>query len=275
MTQRDRTVLIVLGFAALLAGFWFGVLGPKRKEVKALDQQVTEQTTRRDEALAAVATGKQARENFGKDYAEVAKLGKAVPVTDQVPSLVYQIQSAADKTGVDFRVLKLRAGMGASAASAAASGVAANQAAAAVAPPGSSVGPAGFPTLPFTFKFEGEFFRMERMLSAVEQFTSTLGKTNGVTADGRLLTVDGFSIGASKLRHFPYISAAVTATAYVLPPGEGAFAGATPAGPATAGATGTAPATGTTGAGGTTTTTPPASTSAPRSTTASVSGVTP
>ena len=270
MTQRDRILLGVVGLVALLGAFWFVVLTPKRKEVTALDAQLVEQQTRRDEALAAVAAGERARRTFGTDYAAVAKLGKAVTVGDQVPSLVYQLQTAAARSSIDFRVVKLRSGAApatpAAAPTSPKSGVAATQAAAAVAPPGSTVGTAGFPTMPFTFKFEGDFFRMERMLSAVERFTQTTGADGTVRIDGRLLTVDGFAIGASKLRSFPYVQTTVAATAYVLPPGEDAFAGATPAGPATAG--GSAAGSTTTASSGS------AGSSTSQPATASVTGVT-
>ena len=278
MTQRDRILLTVVALAAVLGGFWFGVLKPKRAEVQALDQQLVQQQTRLTEAQTAIAAGEQARKTFGEDYAAVAKLGKAVPVDEQMPSLVYQLQNAASTSGVDFRVLKRRpvtatpvapvaASAGANGAPATNGTAAPTQAAAAVAPPGTQIGPAGFPTMPFTFKFEGEFFRMERMLSQIERFTETFGLESQIKTNGRLVTVDGFSIGGSKLRGFPYVSASVTATAYVLPPGEDAFAGATPAGPNT----GTTPG----ATAGTPTTPAPAGTPAPKSTTAAVTGVTP
>jgi hypothetical protein len=112
----------------------------------------------------------------------------------------------------------------------------ATQAAAAVAPPGSAVGTAGFPTMPFTFKFEGDFFKMERLFSDVERFTSTIPSGEDVEVRGRLVTVDGFALLQSRLYGFPRVTASVAATAYVLPPGEGAFDGATPDSPTGSGA---------------------------------------
>lgn len=239
MTQRDRIVLSVIGAAALIAGFWMLVLKPKREEVAELKKQVTAETQRRDEALARVRAGEEARRTFAEDYATVARLGKAVPVGDQTPSLLYQLESVADANDVDFRSLKVRAGGAAAGSPAPGNGSAAQpgamadatQAAAAVAPPGSTVGPAGFPTMPFTFQFEGDFFRMERLFSAIERFTTTIPTGEDVDVRGRLVTVDGFSLIPSKLYGFPRVNASVTATAYVLPPGEGATGGADPSAP--------------------------------------------
>ncbi len=267
MTKRDRIVVIVLASVVGLAGFWFGVLKPKRAEVASLDTQVAEQTQRRDAALQRVAAGEKARETFKADYATVARLGKAVPATDQTPSLVYGIESTADAHGVDFRALKLAAAGGSSATgssgASAGSSAAGTQAAAAVAPPGSTVGPAGFPTLPFAFKFDGGFHSMERFLSAIERYTTTTGSGTAVNVRGRLFTIDGIAIKASR-KGFPQIEANLAATAYVLPPEEGLTGGATPQGP------GTAPAG--SAAGGTTPAEPQGK--AP-TTTATVRGVTP
>ena len=229
MPKRDRMVLIVIGVAALLAGYWMLALSPKREEAAGLKKQTSEQAKRRDAALAQVRTGEDARRTFGEDYAAVVRLGKAVPVNDETPSLLYQLQSAARGENVDLRVMKVRAAGGSAPATAVAD---ATQAAAAVAPPGSAVGPAGFPTMPFTFKFEGDFFRMERMFAEIERFTSTVPSGEDVEVLGRLITVDGFSLSQSKIFGFPRVHASVAATAYVLPPGEGAVDGATPEGPA-------------------------------------------
>ncbi|HEX8122599.1 MAG TPA: hypothetical protein VF549_15170 [Solirubrobacteraceae bacterium] len=242
MTQRDRIVLAIVGAAALLAAFWMLALAPKRKQAAELRQTAQKEETRRDDALARVRDGEAARHSFDEDYATVARLGKAVPVGDQTPSLLYQLENVAQRHDVDFRSMKVRASGGTpSAASAPGNGAAAQpgtvdaatQAAAAVAPPGSAVGPAGFPTMPFTFKFEGDFFRIERLFSEIERFTSTVPSGKDVQVRGRLVTVDGFALVQSKLSGFPRVNASVAATAYVLPPGEGAFAGVDPAAPAT------------------------------------------
>ena len=273
MTQRDRIVVTVLAMVAVLGGFWFVALKPKRAEVADLDAQVAEQVERRDAALERVAAGENAKRSYRADYATVAKLGKAVPASDQMPSLVYALESTADAHDVDFRSLELATG-GAT-ASAAPAATPGTQAAAAVAPPGSQVGPAGFPTMPFSFVFDGGFSQMERFLSAVERYTTTTGSGEDVTVRGRLITIDGISIKASR-EGFPKISASLAATSYLLPPDEGLTAGATPQGPGTAAAGTTAGGTGT-GTGGATPGTTGAPASAPKtpSTTAIVRGVTP
>jgi hypothetical protein len=86
--------------------------------------------------------------------------------------------------------------------------------------------------MPFTFEFDGSFFDMERFFTGVQGFASVTGADN-VAVHGRLLTVDAFSLTASRYG-FPKVKASISATAYLVPQDEGLTGGATAAGPATA-----------------------------------------
>jgi hypothetical protein len=114
-------------------------------------------------------------------------------------------------------------------AAAPATGVPATQSAAAGLPPGSTVGSAGFPTMPFSFVFDGSFFNMEHFFSGLQRFATING--DSLTVRGRLLTVDSFALTASRFG-FPKVKAAINATAYLVPQAQGMTGGATPAGPA-------------------------------------------
>ncbi|HEX8085274.1 MAG TPA: hypothetical protein VF529_13360 [Solirubrobacteraceae bacterium] len=252
MTKRDRIVLMVVGAAAVLAAFWMLALAPKREKAAQIKDEVAKEEKRRDDARARVRAGEEARRSFADDYATVARLGKAVPVDDQTPSLLYQLETEARKRKIDLRVMKVRQAPGANAStpsqpgngssSSSSSGGSptpgavpqATQAAAAVAPPGSAIGSAGFPTLPFSFTFEGDFFKMERLFSAIERFTTTQPDGEDVDVRGRLVTIDAFVL--SQGWEWPRVAASVNATAYVLPPGEGTTAAVDPSSPAGAAA---------------------------------------
>jgi type II secretory pathway pseudopilin PulG len=256
VTARDRTVLIVVGLLAVLGGFWFLAIGPKRKEAADVSTQVTAAQTRLDAAQASAASAQAARKRYNDDYATVARLGKAVPVDDDMPSLVYQLESTAHANHVDFRSIKLTStGTPASAPTGAAAAVASatgNTSATgstpastvtSALPPGATVGTAGFPTMPFSFDFNGSFFHMQRFLKALDGLTTVQGKS--INVKGRLLTVDGVSLKASA-KGFPDVDATVVVTAYLLPADEGLTAGAAPApGTSTASTTGTAGSTAT------------------------------
>jgi hypothetical protein len=241
VTARDRTVLLAVVTLAVVAAFWFGILAPKRKDAQALGAQVTVAQQRLDAANATASNAAAARARYDSDYATVARLGKAVPVEDDVPSLVYQLESTAHDHHIDFRSIKLDAQTGAAAPSsnaaaavASANGTtpaAATSASAATLPPGATVGAAGFPTMPFDFTFDGGFFNMENFIRSLDALTtmSTNGKT--ISVKGRLLTVDGVALKASR-KGFPSVSASVSATAYLLPSDQGLTAGATSTSPA-------------------------------------------
>jgi hypothetical protein len=255
MTARDRTVLMVLGIVVLVAAFFLTALKPKRDEAKALDAKVTAAQQRVTTATSAIAEAQAAKQTFRADYAAVARLGKAVPTDDDTPALVYQLERAADRARVDFRTIELASG-GASAAPAAATtgaqvasvakeegktpkgeaapaatpAVAATQTAAAGLPPGAAVGPAGFPTMPFDFKFTGRFFRLETFLEQLDRMVR-IDKGGGLSVHGRLLTIDGFSLSEGPTG-FPSMSASIRATSYLLPESEGLTDGATASSPA-------------------------------------------
>lgn len=260
MTQRDRTVLMILGIIVVLAGFWFAALKPKRNEIKVLDGKITAAQQRLTTATTAAADAQQAKARYAADYATIARLGKAVPIDDDTASLVYQLDHAADRSGIDFRSIQLAGGgtttpaaanstpsaqvAAAGAAEKASNGsssgtdtnataapAAATQTAAAALPPGATVGAAGFPTMPFDFTFTGRFFRLESFLDELDKFTRT-SKNGTITVRGRLLTVDGIALSADQ-QSFPRMSAKIHATAYLLPQDQGLTNGATPAGPAT------------------------------------------
>ena len=112
MTTRDRLVIVGVLLAAALAGFWFLGLAPKRKEAGDLQGQIATQTQQLTTAQAQAAAARQAKARYNDDYAAVAKLGKAVPKSDALPSLVYQLQSVAHSARIDFTSLKIAGGGG-------------------------------------------------------------------------------------------------------------------------------------------------------------------
>ncbi|MGB7685969.1 MAG: hypothetical protein WBL45_09345, partial [Solirubrobacterales bacterium] len=67
-----------------------------------------------------------------------------------------------------------------------------------------------------------------------------------VAVDGRLITIDGFALGALPGKTFPQLAASFAVTTYLTPEGQGVTAGATPAAPSAATATPAAAITGAT-----------------------------
>jgi hypothetical protein len=280
VTTRDRIVIAVVAAAALLGGYWFLILAPKRDEATKLNSQVTAAKQRRDAAVVDANASRAARAEYAVNYATVARLGKAVPANDDMPSLIYQLASTSKASNVDFREIKLTTSGGAatppappstsgsagkggssgstgSSASKGAGGSAATPVAASAAqtttanlPPGASVGPAGLPTMPFSFTFEGSFFHLADFFGSLNNLVGL--RKVAVDVRGRLLMVDGIALSASP-QGFPHMKASVSATAFLVPPDQGTTNGATPSGPA-AGASAKAVST----TGSSASTTPPA-----------------
>lgn len=239
MTRRDGIVVAVIVALALVAGYWLLLLAPKRQEAAALGTQLSQETQRLQTAQTAIASGLAARRSYGSNYAAVAQLGEAVPSDDNVPSLVYQLDAAARAAHVDFRAVKLAQGAGGAATSApkpstspSPGTAAAAQSATATLPPGASVGPAGFPTMPFALTFDGSFFHMGDFFRRLDSFVNA--RNRQVAVGGRLLTVEGFALTAGS-RGFPSVKASVATTAYLLPPTQGLSGGASPTSPSSAG----------------------------------------
>jgi Tfp pilus assembly protein PilO len=217
MTARDRRILMVIGGLAVLAGFWFLALRPKHAAAKEAAAELVTQQKRLQTAQQTVATGLQAKTGYPRDYATIAELGKALPKDDDLPSLLYQLNASSHNAHVEFDSLvrsQAPGSSGASGASGSGSGSSTASTASAALPPGATVGTAGLGTLPFTFKFTGSYFDLQRLLADVQGFVRT--SKDSVSVRGRLLTVDGVSLtpGADGLSK---IEAKVVATAYLSP----------------------------------------------------------
>lgn len=252
MTGRDRIALFVVVSVVSVVAFWFLALAPKRKEAAALGVQVTEQQQRLATAQSSLAASEAARSSYAANYTTVARLGKAVPADDDIPSLVYQLDRAANGVGVNFQVIKLTGGVSGGAPAPApaapappASGgsgaqpastttpAAPTQAATAALPPGAVVGPAGIATMPLEFTFDGSFPQLSNYFGRLEAFIRA--RSNGVDARGRLLTINAIGLEFGS-KGYPHLKATVNATAYLLPASEGLLAGASPSAPAQSGA---------------------------------------
>ena len=224
MTQRDRIVLGVVATAVVLAGFWFLLLSPRREAASAAAADVTAAQTRVDSARSKLAGAETAKREYNARVLQLARLGKAVPPNDDMPSLLYQLERTARDAGINFQALKLE-GTPAAAAAATADATAAGSAAAA----------SGLKPMPFKLTFKGEFFQLRRFLDHVHSFTKVRG--DDLDARGRLVAVDGISM-APDGNVYPVVTAHLVVTAYTAPAATAdPAAAAAPGAPAAPGAT--------------------------------------
>jgi type II secretory pathway pseudopilin PulG len=227
MSSRDRIVLIVICAVAAIVAPWLLVIQPKRDQASKLQSQINAEQSQLNSVRSQLAQGSAARAAFARSYTALVRLGEAVPTDDNTPSLIYQLQAAAKASRVDFQGLTFNAGSGSSssAPTTSPSGTSSSQ----TLPPGATIGPAGFPIEPFTFTFEGNFFHLADFLGRLQNFV--VATNEHLSVSGRLMTLDAISLGPAPTG-FPEMSAAISATTYLLPASQGLLNGATPAGPA-------------------------------------------
>jgi hypothetical protein len=248
----------LLAAGVLVAGFWFGVLAPKRQEASAIDAQIA---TKQDELATAqqrMASYEKARASYKANYAKLVSLGAAVPGDDDVRSLMVELDAASSESNVEFQRVNVGGG-----SSAAATPSTAGSTTSGVGPGGQlatapalvPVGSTGVSALPFSFTFDGTFLNLSDFFSRIERFVAV--RNEKVSVKGRLLRVESFGIVPSG-SGWPRMAATVGAASYVVTPV--ASPSAKPGAAGNAGAAASTPAS----SGGT---------SSPSTTTATVTGV--
>ena len=307
MSDRDRKILLAIVPLVVIVAYWFLLFSPKREEAASAKKEMTEQQQRLKSARALAAQANGSKTNFAADYGEIVRLGKAIPARVDMPSLLVQLDRAAEGTGITFTRIaqgertapvvaapvasvtppadQTGSGTPATPAAPAAPGtpatpVAAGGEAAQSAPGaateaangaattsdqanaaaqqsgvdattststggglpvgGGTAGAAGtdgtemvtsggLETVPLELDFIGNFFNLADFFHDVKRFVRVAN--NSVVVNGRLVTIEGINF-TSDPTIFPRIKAELTATVYLSPLGQGATAGATPAGPA-------------------------------------------
>lgn len=228
MTGRDRIVVMVLVVLGLTAAGWMLVVSPKRKEAKTIEATVATAQAELSSAQSKLTEAKADQSRYASAYSSVVSLGKAVPASQEVPSLLVQIEQASDRHAVSFNSI----------ASAGTTGTTSTTTASTAA---------GFTQMPFTFVFSGGFFSMEHLFRQLTAFTThTSGE--GLQVSGRLLTIQSVKLApeTQEAGKDVKLTGTVAATAYVLPSGQGLTDGASPTSPTGATTTAAAGTTGTT-----------------------------
>jgi hypothetical protein len=256
--SSDRTILIVLPLIALAIGFYLLVLAPKQREAGELQDKADSLSAEIQTSETAISTAEAARSSFARNYADMVKLGTAVPEDDDQATLIHDLDAMGTDNDLDFQsfaVSEDAAGATTSAPAPPASGTdssststdstttetsttttsAPTEASAATLPLGATVGPAGLPVTPYTLTYHGGFFDMAGLFSDLDNRVKVNDAGTDPIAHGRLMTVDGFAMSADPVKGFPSVAAEIAVTTYMVPADQGMAAGATPAGPAPVG----------------------------------------
>jgi Tfp pilus assembly protein PilO len=203
MTGRDRIVIVVLAALAVVAAAWLLLLAPEREKASKVGAEVSTAQTQLATAESEVNAARSAEAGYPAAYTSLVSLGKAVPTSQEVPSLILQLEQASNRKQVEFSSISSGGGTGSSSSAAPA------------------VAAAGFTQMPFTFVFSGSFFDLYKLFQQVNRFTLRTS-SGSVQVSGRLLTIQGVQLApeaASSGSGNPsgQLTGTITATAYVLP----------------------------------------------------------
>jgi hypothetical protein len=199
MTRRDRLVIVIVAVVAAIAASWLLLVSPKRDEAAKLGTKVASAQQELDTAQAQLAQNAAASKQYASNYAALARLGEAVPASDDVPSLIIQLQSAADGARVNFQSLQNSAGSSGASGSTPAPATGTAAASASAAPE------------QFSFTFSGSYFQLSNFFNKVQHFVTPNG--NGVQVKGRLVSLNSVNMTPAATG-FPQITAQITATIY-------------------------------------------------------------
>jgi Tfp pilus assembly protein PilO len=274
LTDRDRKIIMALIPIVAIVAYWFLLLAPKRQEASKIRDQLSQAQAVRDTAQQKASQLSGAKRSFAADYATVIRLGKSIPASVDMPSLLVQLDRAARGTGIKFTDVKAgtrtasttpapastgstppsggtgptaqgappaQSGPGQAAQGASnAVGSANGSNAAAAGTPGAAGATGGDATSAPGLETIPLDFEFRGSFFDLADFFHRMKRfvrvaNNHIVIRGRLMTINSFSFDSSEA--FPQIKAQVSATVYLAPKAQGVDAGATPQGPVAGGST--------------------------------------
>ena len=102
LSPRDRKIVTVLLPVLVVFGYWFLLLSPQRQAASEAATTLETEHARLADAESHASTVQAAKANFARDYAAVVALGKAIPTSVDMPSLLVQLEQAANGTGIEL-----------------------------------------------------------------------------------------------------------------------------------------------------------------------------
>lgn len=245
MTAKDRNVLLVVLAVALIGASWMLLISPQRKAAADAQAQVDAAQQQLVDAQAKLDAGKAAQDAFRRDRVAIVKLGRVVPESDDIPTLLTQLNTLAKRHKIRFDKYELSQTTGGAAPATAdpaaattpagsasavggpgsseADGPSSTDAIAPLYPPGSTEIAGGLGRTSIALKLRGSYFNLERYLRSVQHFARVSAQRT--QADGRLMIVDSFNYKVDEETGDALI-AELTASVYFAPPVEVPSAGA-------------------------------------------------
>ena len=202
--QVSVTAVVALVLAVVLAAGAVLLLKPQRDEGARLDEEIA---TLQAEVAAGSHRDATKKPTVEIDFADLFRLGKAMPEDDDMPGIILELDAMAASTGVKFLAIQ----------------------------PQPQTAKGTFRALPILLTFEGNYYDLTDFLYRIRSLVSVRDKT--LDASGRLYTLDTLDMHEAPEKGFPMIEAQLTLSAYAFGPGA-----ALPAPGETAATTTTTPA---------------------------------
>jgi Tfp pilus assembly protein PilO len=214
--RQIPTALVIAPALLIVAAVGFFLLvKPKMDASSSLDERIVEFQGKVDVALAAQ---RQATPGQSIKVADLFRLTKAMPESTDMAGVILELNSVAERSGVDFLSIT----------------------------PGAPFGTAGgYQSVPIKLTFEGNYYDLTDFLFRLRNLV--IVRDGELETAGRLFTLDALDLHEGTAG-FPQVQAGLTVSAYTYAPGAvpapGAAApAATPAPTATTPAPGGDPAT--------------------------------
>ncbi len=105
MSRRTLYILAVVGLVVVLAAYYFLILSPLRTQISETDAQIAAEQQTLAQNQAKLAHMEQTKAEAAQNQAYMLELGKMMPETAEIPSLLLQIQDLATESGIDFMTI--------------------------------------------------------------------------------------------------------------------------------------------------------------------------
>ena len=204
MRTRGREVYIITAVVAvvLIVAWYFLLLSPTRTKLNDLDSQVQQQQTALATAKQDVARLESYKKTAPQSRAEIVRLGKMLPESEGIPSLIIELTRTTDASGVELNSITRGA---------IATGT-----------------PFGLQTV--TLQVTGRFFDVEYFLYRLESYVAFSNASFSVT--GRLLEVKTLTLtggtATTTSSTVPPLTVTVELNAYLWAGAGSAAAGGAP-----------------------------------------------
>jgi hypothetical protein len=113
MTDRDRKMLVAIIGVVVVAGIWLLVIGPRKNALEVAEADKVVAAKELQDAKSAATTGQEEKKTFNVSYAQLVRLGKAIPSRTDEFSLVVEMYDIAKQSGVTMQKVSVQEGGGA------------------------------------------------------------------------------------------------------------------------------------------------------------------